>query len=44
MPKYQLPYVASVDPEPVRKFMRNSLDISDIKTKIPNRMNLHGEK
>jgi hypothetical protein len=42
MPRYQLPYVAPVEPEPARKFMRNSLDISDIQTKIPSRMKPHG--
>lgn len=30
MPKYKLPYVPPVDPEPPRKYLRNTLDISDI--------------
>lgn len=32
-PRYQLPYVPPVDPEPPRQFLRNTLDISDIQTK-----------
>jgi hypothetical protein len=33
MPRYKLPYVAPVDPEPPRPLLRNTLDISDIPTK-----------
>jgi hypothetical protein len=33
VPKYKLPYVPSIDPEPPRKFIKDPLDISDIKTK-----------
>lgn len=32
-PRYKLPYVPPVDPEPPRQFLRNTLDISDIPTK-----------
>ena len=33
VPRYQLPYVAPVDPAPSREFIRNTMDISDLKTK-----------
>lgn len=32
-PRYKLPYVPPLDPEPPREFLRNTLDISDIPTK-----------
>lgn len=33
VPRYKLPFVPPVDPEPPRPFLRNTLDISDIPTK-----------
>lgn len=32
-PRYKLPYVPPVDPEPPRIYLRNTLDITDISTK-----------
>lgn len=33
VPKYKLPYVPPIDPEPPRKFIKDPLNISDIQTK-----------
>jgi hypothetical protein len=38
MPKYKLAYVPPVDPEPQKKYLRNTLDISDIVKKQENKV------
>ncbi len=44
VPRYQLPYVPPVTPEPPRPFIRDSMNISDIQTKIGSRISSNHKK
>ena len=44
VPRYQLPYVSPVTPEPPRPFIRDSMDIADIQTKGRSRLGSNHRK